>query len=166
MSPVLKLIPSTPPPHTTQQPERPSGCDSVVVVARVFDAWRVLHRHDKPVQPRMTDQRRNALLQALAWGFDEDALMLAVEGCKASAFCQWKNRTGHPIDELTWIVATAERIERLANEGAAAREAFEASRKPALAVADEPADPEVGARARARLGEMRKFYVAKLAGGR
>lgn len=128
MAQALRLVHTTQH-HTTTPLEQPSGCDELAareaLVQRVFARWVVLHREGRPVQPRLTDQRRQAVIVALGWGFDEATLELALDGCKASAFCQYGNRTGHPLDELTWILGTAERIERLANEGAAAREAIE-----------------------------------------
>lgn len=118
--------------HTTTPLEQPTGCDEFLareaLVQRVFARWVVLHREGRPVQPRLTEQRRQAVVMALGWGFDEAAIEMAIDGCKASWFCQCGNRTGHPLDELTWILGSAERIERLANEGAAALDAIEARR--------------------------------------
>ncbi|MBK9363042.1 MAG: hypothetical protein IPM99_19010 [Rubrivivax sp.] len=123
----LRLVHTTH--HTTTPLEQPTGCDEFrareALVQRVFARWVVLHREGRPVQPRLTEQRRQAVVMALGWGFDEAAIEMAIDGCKASWFCQAGNRTGHPLDELTWILGSAERIERLANEGAVAREAIE-----------------------------------------
>lgn len=145
---------TTPPHHHTTPPlEQPQGCDpgGDAVVQRLFDAWRALHRHGRQVQPLLTQSRRAAVHMAMAWGYGEEALALALEGCAASAFCQYGNRTGHALDELVWIFGTAERIERLANEGAALRRAFEQRERERLQPVAPAAATAASDAARARL---------------
>jgi hypothetical protein len=88
------------------------------VVLRVWDYWRGVLRQGMPVARVLSSDRRQAITLALTdWGFDEDTLRLAVEGCAASRWCMGQNRVGRRFDDLGWILASAERIEKLAAEG-------------------------------------------------
>lgn len=88
------------------------------VVVRVWDYWRGVLRQGMPVARALSPDRRQAIWLALTeWGFDEDTLRQAVEGCAASRWCMGQNRVGRRFDDLGWILASAERIERLAAEG-------------------------------------------------
>jgi hypothetical protein len=107
------------------------GSDAAVM--RLWECWRGLLRHGLPVARVLSPERRALLDRALGeWGFDEDALLLAIEGCAASAWCMGRNRSQRRFDDLGWILETAERIERLAAEGMlfrawVAREAVDAA---------------------------------------
>ncbi len=131
----LKLIHTTPPPHhttttTTSARADPLSRGGVVVevaadvvvmgpvVVRVWEYWRGLLREGLPVARALSAERRRVIETALTdWGFDEETLRLALEGCAGSAWCMGRNRAGRRFDDLGWLFASAERIERLAAEG-------------------------------------------------
>lgn len=152
----LRLIHTTTPPHTTTTTTTsPRGdtevqCGGVVVVdavvLRVWDYWRGVLRQGMPVARALSPDRRQAIFLALTdWGFDEDTLRQAVEGCAASRWCMGQNKVGRRFDDLGWILASAERIERLAAEGQQFRVWMQ--REAARAASDgdgwEPKSPEM-----------------------
>lgn len=106
----------------------------------------------------MSDERRAVLHRArVVMGFDVATMLLAVEGCAASAFCRRTNRTGAPLDDLAWIFGTEARVERLAAEGMRAREEMEAAQRKAAQPAASPPVP-CPEEVRSRLADMRAFF--------
>lgn len=89
---------------------------------RIYRRWVDVHRAGYRVAKHPSALRMRALRRALSeFGFDEEKLQLAVEGCKASRWCQGANKAGAVFDDLSWILHRESRIERLAEEGREAR---------------------------------------------
>lgn len=147
----LRLVTATTP-HTTHHAARD-------VAQEVFEHWAFFHREGKPVAQRVSVERREVVRRAVDdFGFDVEVLMLAVEGCKASRFCQGENRTRMRLDDLGWILASERRIEQLAEFGVKARADFEAAQA-------QPVEVHLGAapteQQRQRLADMRRFLASK-----
>ena len=94
------------------------------------------------------------------FGFGEEVLMLAVEGCKASRFCQGENRMRMRLDDFSWILQTERRIEQLAEIGAKARAEFEAHAQAAPAEVTTQGEVQT-AEMRERLKALRRFLVGR-----
>lgn len=168
----LRLIHTTPPHHTTTttspRGDTEVGCGGVVevdaVVVRVWDYWRGILRQGMPVARALSPDRRQAIFLALTdWGFDEDTLRQAVEGCAASRWCMGQNRVGRRFDDLGWILASAERIERLAAEGQQFRVWMKRdAARPAAASAEwEPKSAEMAE----RMATVRAALQRRIGGG-
>ena len=88
-------------------------------------------------------------------------------GGLANRFCQGDNKAGRKFDDLPWLLATPERVERLANEGADAERAADqaaARRAQEVVASHEPADRARGEQARARLVALRNELAARQRG--
>lgn len=149
----LRLVTTTPH-HTFSARER-----AVDVAQQVFEHWAYLHREGMPVARRVSEERKRVVWRAVdEFGFGVDVLMLAVEGARASRFCQGANRTGLKLDDLAWILHTEARIERLAEIGQTARNEFEAQASAPQVAAPASAQTE---EQRERLARLRKFLASK-----
>lgn len=115
-----QCIPHT---HTSRSaPQETAWSSADRAGARVWGVWVELLRADSPVPPPLNRERVYQLRHALLdLGYAELTLTLAVEGCASSRWCMGENRAGRRFDDLGWILATSERIERLAAEGQRAR---------------------------------------------
>lgn len=155
----LKLV------TTTRHHDHLDHDDGAVDVAlHVFDVWRELLRHGVPAARALSRERR-ALLESSSSAFDVEVMVLAVEGCAASAFCQGSNRTGATFDSLEWIFGGGDaRVERLAGLGLKARKMI-AQQQQAEQRPQPPADPARQAAARERLRTLRQQLAAIVASG-
>ena len=87
-------------------------------VERVFDHWVfMLGKRRAALGPT----RRKAIEKMLAL-YDEDTLLLAVEGCAASAWHAGDNDRGRAFDDLELILRDEAHVERFAANGDALRE--------------------------------------------
>lgn len=75
----------------------------------------------RPERTRLGPTRRKALGKALAL-YDEDTLMLAIEGCAASAFHRGDNDRQTEYCDLELILRDEAHIERFAADGERLRE--------------------------------------------
>lgn len=162
MGSALKLV------HTTPHPTPPTTPPDNVVGAEeaaqreVFDAWVELHRHAAAVRPRWTPERQRCIATALGWGFGVGELVWVCVGGLVNPFCQGDNRAKRKFDDLLWLLATPERVERLANEGAEAERA--AARRAEAQQRAQPVDPGGRQRAQARLAALRDELAARQRG--
>lgn len=128
---------------------------------RVFDHWVFMLGKRRAV---LGPTRRRSIERALTL-YDEESLLLAIEGCAASAWHAGQNDRGRAFDDLELILRDEAHIERFAADGEALRERaereLESQRK---AVRDAAVvveiDPVAGAAARVRLQELR-FALAQ-----
>lgn len=156
----LKLV-------TTTRPHDDHDHDdgAVDVELRVFEAWRELLRHGVPTARTLSPQRR-ALLSSSSSSFDVEVMLLAVEGCAASAWCQGRNRTGQRFDSLEWIFGGGEaRVERLAELGLKARRMLAEQQRMQQAPAVPPEDPARKQAALERLRVLRQQLAGIAAAG-
>jgi len=165
---VLKLIHAThDTPHTTTHHTTHDHEDAQRQQAQqVFEHWRGLLRHGRVVARVMSREREACVVGLLRLGYDVDALQMAVEGCAASPFCGGHNRTGQVFDDLEWIMANEARVERLAEIGKRARDAYARQRVAGQGggVAAEGSTPESRRQAdaaRERLKDLRDFLSGK-----
>jgi hypothetical protein len=139
--PQLKLRHSTP----QDARKRVSIPNSNAAVERVFEHW-VFMLGKNPKRCALGPDRRKVISKALAL-YDEDTVLLAIEGCAASAWHRGENDRGGEYTDLTLILRDEAHIERFADEGEALRARLEQEQaKPAPAASDAAAvwvDPAV-----------------------
>lgn len=168
---VLRLInathdtPHTTTHHTTLDDEEAQRQQA----QQVFEHWRVLLRHGRVVARVMSGGREACAVGMLRLGFDVEALLLAVEGCAASPFCGGQNRTGQVFDDFEWILANEARVERLAEIGKRARDAFTRQMVAGRGAGDAaacstPESRRAADAARERLKELREFLSGRRGG--
>lgn len=130
-------------------------------VERVFDHWVfMLGKH--PRRTALGPLRRRAIERMLAL-YDEDVLLLAIEGCAASAWHAGENDRGRAFDDLELILRDEPHVERFAEAGQRLRDRLRERERTAAVVvpiAAEKDDPAALAAARERLREA----AARLAG--
>lgn len=126
-------------------------------VERVFDHWVfMLCRRRAALGPA----RRKVIEKALAL-YDEETLLLAIEGNAASAWHAGENDRGRAYDDLELILRDEAHVERFAADGEALRERVRRRAEVAEKVVPiAPADPAAIAAQRAALREA----AARLAG--
>lgn len=136
---------------------------------RLFGRWLAMWGKS-PRRTKLTPERLAALRAALVL-YDEDQLAEAIDGHAADAWAAGDNGLGRAFDDIGWMLATGERVERYSEAGAALREEAEqaAQRRADLrvvgagAVQDDGApDPAAVAAARER---VRALVEAKRKGG-
>lgn len=138
---------------------------AVDVALQVFNVWRELLRHGVPTARTLSPQRR-ALLESSSSSFDVEVLVLAVEGCAASAFCQGANRSGAKFDSIEWIFGGGDaRIERLAELGLKARRMLADEQRVRSAPPSAAEDPARVQAARERLRVLRQQLAGIAARG-
>lgn len=82
---------------------------------RVFAHW-VFMMEKNAKRCALGPTRRRAIQKALAL-YDEETLLLAIEGCAASAFHRGENDRDKPFDDLELILRDEAHIERFAEDG-------------------------------------------------
>lgn len=108
--------------------------------------------------------RRRVIERALGL-YDEDTLLLAIEGCAASAWHAGQNDRGRAFNDIELILRDESHVERFAADGEALRERAERElqrRQSAKREAERVVeiDPEAAPAARERLQRLR-FEIAK-----
>lgn len=84
-------------------------------VERVFDHWVfMLGKH--PRRTALGPTRRRSIERALAL-YDEETLLLAIEGCASSAWHAGENDRGRAFDDLELILRDEAHVERFAELG-------------------------------------------------
>lgn len=110
---------------------------------RIFEHWAFMLAKNAR-RTALGPARRKTIDKALAL-YDEETLLLAVEGCAASAWHAGENERGRPFNDLELILRDEAHIERFAAEGEALRERVlrdqARSRSAAQVVPLAPADP-------------------------
>lgn len=92
-------------------------------VERIFDHW-VYMLGKNSARTALGPARRRVIERALAL-YDEDTLLLAVEGCAASAWHAGQNDRGRPFNDIELILRDEQHVERFAADGEALRERAE-----------------------------------------
>lgn len=109
------------PQHTQHDVRVGAAAGAEALCERIFEAWRYYVRHGRAAPARLSDENRAILLRAHRdLGFDEPAMLLAVQGCAASPWCAGRNRLGCRIDSIAYIFRDEPTILRLADAGEAA----------------------------------------------
>jgi uncharacterized protein YdaU (DUF1376 family) len=90
--------------------DSPAAGDSRVVKARrIFDHWKVVFNHSRAV---FGPKRRRAVEAMLKYGFTEESLKRAVDGCKCSAWHQGNNENHQVYDEFELIMRNEAKVEQ------------------------------------------------------
>jgi hypothetical protein len=118
-TPQLSLIPGTP----QDARKRVSLPNASAPVERVFEHW-VFMLGKNPKRCALGPDRRKVISRALGL-YDEDTLLLAIEGCAASAWHRGENDRGGEYTDITLILRDEAHIERFADEGEALRTRLE-----------------------------------------
>lgn len=123
---------------------------------QVFDHWVFMFGRN-PRRCAFGPGRRKAVERALGL-YDLETLMLAIEGCAASAWHAGDNDRNRPFDDLELILRDEPHIERFAADGERLRERADAAAREADTAADqlaaEPVDPAQLAAQRERLRRL------------
>lgn len=90
-------------------------------IQAVFDYWRQIMGHERA---RMDAARQTVIRKRLADGYTVEDLMLAIEGCAASAFHMGENERGQRYDSLTLILRDADHVDKFMRAGETARRAL------------------------------------------
>ena len=114
--------------------------------------------------------RRRVIDRALGL-YDEDTLLLAIEGCAASAWHAGQNDRGRAFNDIELILRDESHVERFAADGEALRERAErelqrrqrADREAEQRVVVE-IDPQAGEAARERLHKLRYELARRMRG--
>jgi hypothetical protein len=126
---------------------------------RIYDHW-VFMLGKNPRRTALGPARRKTIDKALSL-YDEETLLLAIEGCAASAWHAGENDRGRAFDDLELILRDEAHVERFAADGEALRERVRRRAETAAVVVPiVTADPAAVAAARAALREA----AARLAG--
>lgn len=95
--------------------DAPSGAADHSAVERIFAHWVfMLGKH--PVRTKLTPDRRRLIRQWVEV-YDEDSLLLAVEGCAGSEWHAGANDRHTAFNDLELILRSARHIERFAEMG-------------------------------------------------
>lgn len=86
-------------------------------IAAVFDHWRKIMGHERS---RMDTARQTVIRKRLSDGYTVEDLMLAIEGCAASAFHMGENERGQRYDSLTLILRDADHVDKFIRAAEAA----------------------------------------------
>lgn len=125
-------------------------------VERVFAHW-VYMLGKNPKRCALGPDRRKVISKALGL-YDEDVLLLAIEGCAASAWHRGENERGDEYTDLTLILRDEAHIERFADEGEALRSRLEQEQAQQAPAVNEAApawvDPAVVAEHKRKLREL------------
>lgn len=140
-------------------------------VVRVFEHW-VDMLGKNPKRCALGPTRRKVIARALDL-YDEDTVLLAIEGCATSPFHLGENDRGHEYTDLELILRDEAHVEKFAALGEAARERAEqdhqrqiqAQRAAAMQAAGGVADvasAEQAQAARDRLRELQRRIAAEV----
>lgn len=127
---------------------------------RVFGHW-VFMLGKNAARTALGPARRKVIERALGL-YDEGTLLLAIDGCAASAWHAGENDRGRTFDDIELILRDEAHVERFAADGEALRERVRRRAETAVKVVpiEAAADPAVIAAQRAALREA----AARLAG--
>lgn len=159
--PQLRLVQDAPPPINplSNDPAR-----------RIFEHWLVLFARS-PARCKLGPTRRAAINAALAMGYDEPTLCLAIEGMAADPLDDCSAaRIRDAMREIEWLLAREARIERWADRGELLRaQADELQAQQSAAAGQPQADaalPDADAIAQAMAARQRlAALAARLRGG-
>jgi hypothetical protein len=131
---------------------------------RIFDHW-VFMLHKNARRTALGPTRRRSIERMLAL-YDEETLLLAVEGCAASAWHAGENDRGRAFDDLELILRDEAHVERFAELGQRLRDRVREREATARTVAPivEP-DADAIAEQRARLREAAARISGRRHGG-
>lgn len=125
--PQLRLVSDPAPGYTTATSREPAR--------RIFEHW-VFMSGRSIRRCKMGPTRAGVILAALSMGYDEDMLMMAIEGMAADPLADCDSqRMRDAMREIEWFMAREARIERWAERG-------ERLRALAITPAHPPADTE------------------------
>lgn len=159
--PQLKLIHSTP----QDARKRVSLPNTSAAVERVFAHW-VFMLGKNPKRCALGPDRRKVISRALAL-YDEDAVLLAIEGCAASAWHRGENDRGGEYTDLTLILRDEAHIERFADEGEALRTRLDQEQTRQAPAANEAVaawvDPAVVAEQKRKLRDLAFSLIGRRA---
>lgn len=136
-------------------------------VARVFGHW-VLMMGKHAGRCALGPTRRRVIERALGL-YDEETLLLAIEGCAASAWHAGLNDRGKAFNDLELILRDEKHIEGFASDGEELRARHERDqrrRASEQAAALDDGDPAVKAAAIESLKRSRAAFAARARGGR
>lgn len=131
------------------------------VVERIFDHW-VYMLGKNARRTALGPTRRRAIERALEL-YDEETLLLAIEGCAASAWHAGENDRRRPFDDLELILRDEAHVERFADWGQRLRDRLAARDEAAQKVAP-IVEPDAAAVAAQR--ERLREAAARIAGRR
>ena len=134
--------------HTAHSAHAPAQ----TAAQRVFGHW-VFMLGKNPARCAMGPTRRKVIDAALGL-YDEDTLLLAIEGCAASAWHAGENDRGRAFNDIELILRNEAHIERFAAEGEALREAAAQAQRAPQAAPAEATDPAEVARVREQLRQF------------
>lgn len=85
-----------------------------LTVVQIFDYWKAIMGHPRA---RMDAARKKAIAARLRDGYTIDDLMLAIDGCSASAFHMGENDRGQRYDSITLILRDADHVDKFIRAG-------------------------------------------------
>ena len=124
---------------------------------RVFDHWVAIM--GKNPRRAVLDPKRRKLIRKALELYDEDALLLAIEGCACSAFHMGENDRETVYNDIELILRSARNVEHFADVADAARLR---ERAQALVERKRQADPEAEAVEPALTAEQQRERVAAI----
>ena len=136
-------------------------------VTRVFRHW-VLMMGKSAGRCALGPTRRRVIERALGL-YDEETLLLAIEGCAASAWHAGQNDRGKAFNDLELILRDEKHIEGFASDGEELRlrhERDQRRRASEQAAALDQGDPAARAAAIESLKRSRAEFAARARGGR
>lgn len=133
------------------------------VARKVFEHW-VWMLGKPPNRTAFGPSRRKTVDRALEL-YDADTLMLAIEGCAASAWHNGENDRRRPFNDIELILRDEPHIERFAEEGEALRAREEQARSAPVEQATQSNPQPDAAQVQAQRERLREMAAA-LAGRR
>lgn len=128
---------------------------------RVFAHW-VWMMGKNPLRARLDITRRGVLAKALAL-YDEETLMLAIDGCAGSAWHAGENDRGRPFNDIELILRNAQHVERFVEMGEQLRREIGLQQAAEARASAAPAadDPVSAVEAEAARQALRAFAMRK-----
>lgn len=143
----------------------PAACEPTPT-ARIFEHWVfMLGKH--PRRTALGPTRRRSIERMLAL-YDEETLLLAIEGCAASAWHAGENDRGRAFDDLELILRDEAHVERFADLGQRLRDRLlerDAKARSAAVVPIAAPDPAAVAEQRERLRQAAARISGRRHGG-
>lgn len=136
-------------------------------IRRVFGHWLYM-LGKSPRRCKLGPTRRQAIAAALVL-YEEDQLLLAIEGCAADRWCAGDNPAGREFTDVEWILRSESSIERFSEAGERMRAAAQAAANRRAAAQAEPApspEDQAAQRAAADAARERLRQMAMRASGR
>lgn len=128
-------------------------------IERVFAHW-VFMLHKNPLRTRLDVARRKVLAKALAL-YDEETLLLAVEGCAGDPWSAGDNDRGRPFQDIELILRDAQHIEKFAELGEQLRRELGLQRAADARAVQTPVDAVSDVEAAAAREALRAFAMRK-----